>query len=261
MKLSPYKELKIIFCFRPHFLFIIGAFLASCSSYRQNIMFKDAESHAVQTAVQQAEKNYVIQKNDYLTMEVYSNKGERIIDPDFKLTQVSENGNSAARPEARYLVDVTGTVKLPMVGDLKVEGLTIREVEGILQKEYAKLYTDPFIVVKYQNKRVVVLGAPGGQVIPLENENTPLVEILAVTKGIDNNAKAHNIRILRKDQVFVADFTTIDGYRKGNMIMEPGDVVYIEPIRRPLIEVVRDYGPFISIATTLTTLVVVITSK
>ena len=41
---------------------------------------------------------------------------------------------------------------------------------------------------------------------------------------------------------------------------ELGDIVYVEPIRKPFSEGVRDYGPILSIITTLTTLIVVIVS-
>jgi polysaccharide export outer membrane protein len=145
-----------------------------------------------------------------------------------------------------------------MVGDVKLEGLTIREAESLLQDAYSTYYSKPFVVLNYINKRVVVLGAPGGQIIPLTNENVELVEILALAKGINIDAKAHNIRVLRKEKVFLIDMSTIDGYLKGNMIMEPGDIVYVEPVRKPVSEAVRDYGPLVSLVASLVTLIIVI---
>ena len=85
-----------------------------------------------------------------------------------------------------------------------------------------------------------------------------LVEVIALAKGIDNNAKSGNLRVLRNDDVFLIDLSTIDGFKKGNMIMEPGDVVYIEPIRRPFSEGLRDYAPAFAIITSLATLIIVI---
>jgi polysaccharide export outer membrane protein len=63
---------------------------------------------------------------------------------------------------------------------------------------------------------------------------------------------------LRGEEYFLVDFSTIDGYRKGNMIMQPGDIVYVEPVRRPVSEAVRDYGPLLSLAVSLSTLVIVL---
>jgi polysaccharide biosynthesis/export protein len=239
---------------------VVVLLLSSCGSYRQNIMFKVPEGAGLKRDVQAVEKNYVIQHNDAITLMVYTNDGERVIDPDFKLMKDMPVQNSAGsiRPVIHYLVNTDGNAKLPMVGPITLVGLTLREAEQLLQKEYSKFYHDPFVVLEFHNKRVVVLGAPGGQVIPLVNQNVRLVEVLALAKGIENNAKAHNIRVLRGDQVFVADFSTIDGYTKSNMIMEPGDVVYVEPIRRPLVESIRDYGPVIAVVSSLTTLVIVL---
>jgi polysaccharide export outer membrane protein len=231
---------------------------ASCASYKQNIMFRVDDPKVVQQQVQTAEQNYVIQVNDLLQLEVYTNNGERIIDPDLQLTREQGQQNLTTRPAPAYLVDVAGTARFPMVGQVKIDGLKIREAEEIMQKEYAKYYHGAFVILKYVNKRVVVLGAPGGQVVPLTNENMHLVEVLALAKGVNNDAKAQNIRVLRQDKVFMADLSTYDGYLKHNMVIEPGDVIYVEPVRRPFLEGVRDYGTILSIVTSLSTLVVVI---
>jgi polysaccharide export outer membrane protein len=221
-------------------------------------MFKVPKDYTLAQQTRLAEKNYVIQKNDYLKVMIYTNGGERIVDPNFELLKDSPASSSLMRNEVSYLVDLNGIAKFPLIGDLKVESLTIRQAEEILQKEYTKYYQEPFVVLNYLNKRVIVLGEPGGQVVPLVNENVKLTEVLALAKGIQMNAKAHNIRVLRGDQVFLADFSTVDSYLKTNMIVEPGDVIYVEPIRRPALEALSDYVPFISIITSLSTLVIIL---
>lgn len=242
-------------------LVITTLFVASCGSYKQNIMFKVPDNAGMQQQADDVQRNYIIQVNDFLKLAVFTNKGERIIDPDLELLKdiPAQVGNLRADPN--YLVDVNGMVKLPMVGELKLVGLTIRQAEDVLQKEYAKFYTEPFVTLQYTNKRVVLLGAPGGVVVPLMNENMTLVEVIALGKGVDNFSKAQNIRVLRGDQFFVADLSTIAGYQKSNMIMQHGDIVYIEPIRRPVSEAARDYGPLLSLAISLSTLVIVLIGR
>ena len=207
------------------------------------------------------EKNYVIQKNDLLRLDIFSNNGERLIDPnpDMSGASAKNTGQSTEQQpteQTSYLVDLNGLAKLPMIGEIKLEGLTLRQAEEIVQKEYSKYFKEPFIKMSYSNKRVIVLGAPGGQVIHLTNQNVTVVEVLALAKGVDNFAKAHNIRLIRGTHVYQMDFSTIQGYKDGNMIVEPGDVVYVEPVRRPLTEALRDNYIFIYPLLTIVTVII-----
>lgn len=204
------------------------------------------------------EKNYVIQQNDYLNLEVYSNKGEKLIDPNPELSNPSVNQQNITRQRQNYLVDLNGMAKFPMIGELKLTGLTLRQAEEIIQEEYLKFFKEPFTILTYANKRVIVLGATGGQVIPLVNQNISLVEVLGLAKGLDNFAKAQNIRVLRKEKVFLVDLSTIEGYRKSNMLIEPGDIVYVEPVRRPVSEAFKDYAGIVGLAVSIYTLIIVV---
>ena len=234
--------------------------MLSCGSYRNNIMFRVPASDALNTEAKNAESNYLIQPGDLITLQVYTNDGERLIDPDFHLTQEtpSQGNPTTAKPTRSYLVDDNSSVKLPMVGEVKIAGLSIREAEEHLQNAYSEFYEKPFVTVDFQNKRIIILGAPGGKVVPLTNNQVTLAEVLAMAEGIDNDANATNIRILRGNEMMVADFSTFDGYQKGNILMKPGDIVYVEPIRRPFAESIRDYAPLMTILASITTLVVVL---
>lgn len=238
-------------------LLFISIIAASCG-YKQNIMFKIPEETVLKQQAEEAQRNYVIQVNDYLKLAVYTNNGERIIDPDLELYKDMPVQTGDVKPDPNYLVDINGFVKFPKLGELSLKGLTIREAEAMLQQEYDTFYTDPFVTLQYINKRVILLGSPGGAVVPLTNENVTLVEIIAMGKGIDNLGKAHNIRVLRGEEFYLVDLSTIEGYRKGNMIMQHGDIVYIEPVRRPVSEAARDYGPILSLGLSITTLIIVL---
>lgn len=240
------------------FILLTWVILSSCGSYRQNILFQVSDP-AIQKQWKEAETTYHIQRNDFLTLQLYTNGGERIVDPNRE--SFSKNGNQESSPVSaapQYLVTQNGLVKFPLVGELKMEGLTIREAEEILSEAYEKFYEEAYVLLKVNNKRVIVLGAPGGQVIPLNQENMRLTEVLALAEGISTDARANNIRVIREDKVFIADLSTFEGYQKNNVLMEPGDIVYVEPVRRPFIEALRDYSPVITIVTSLATLIFII---
>jgi polysaccharide export outer membrane protein len=209
-------------------------------------------------AARQAEGNYMIRKNDLLKISVFTNKGERIIDPDFELQRSNNQQGMQSRPDYEYLVNTEGLVHLPLVGDVKVEGLTLRQAEEMLQKAYSAYYTQPYVRMQCTSNRVVVLGLPQSKVVPLPYENMTLAEVIAMAGGLDRDSRADNVRIIRDDQLYVANLSTAQGYTNNNMLVQPGDIIYIEPIRRPASEALRDYFPIVSILSSLITLIVVL---
>ncbi len=253
-------------------LLIIASFFSSCGMYKQNIMFKTKKEYrteALMAAATQADKNYVIQKNDFLAINVYTNKGEVIIDPNLELVKERGATNTVVVEKPKFIVQPDGCVRFPMIDPVKLEGYTLLQADSVLQLAYDKFYTDVFVKTKYLNKRVIVLGGSssisGGKVIPLENENMNIIEILAIVGGIGNDARAGNIRLIRGDlknpTVFIIDLRTIEGMRKANLKVEPGDIIYIEPVRRVALETLRDITPFLSFITTVLTLIVLINSN
>jgi polysaccharide biosynthesis/export protein len=229
-------------------------------------MFKlkeDADLSWLSSDVQVLEKQYIIKANDLLDIRVYTNKGERIIDPNFELSKdISQNQQQQNRP--RFQVFEDGTVKFPMVDTVKIAGMNLREAEQYLSAKYNSYYKDAFVTLEYLNKRVVVLGAPGGKVIPLENENISVIEAIALAGGIDQGGKAHNIRLirgdLRKPEVFLIDLSTIEGTRMSMTSALPGDIIYVEPTRKIVTEGINDFMTVFSILISTLTLIVLIES-
>jgi polysaccharide export outer membrane protein len=238
--------------------------LYSCKVYKSNIMFKTEYEYVVDSirkANSEPDKNFVIARNDYITIKVYTNKGERIIDPDFELMKgIPINGIQI--PEIRYLVRQNGKVFLPMVGDIKLEGYNIRQADSILSMEYSKYYYDVFVNTKIANKRVVVIGAIGGKVIPLENDNINLIEVIALYGGMSNDSRAGRIRLIRGDlkkpDVSLINLSTIEGMKKASLSIEPNDIIYIEPVRRNFPQFIQDVYPLLTAVTSLVSIILLI---
>jgi protein involved in polysaccharide export with SLBB domain len=281
----------------------------SCASnryYNQRVLFRltDEKGNQIDTAklrvaVNRTDRNYRIQPNDFLDIRVYTNKGERIIDPNGELQLGSSAGQvpslaprSTAAPSGRaaqvsraggsssgleLLVQANGMVAVPIIGQTHLSGLTLHQADSTLQVLFAPYYRDTFIQTRVTNNRVIILGSPGGIVVPLANDNMNLLEVLALAGGVDGGSggggtsgvyryggKTSNIRIIRGDlknpRIEQIDLSTIAGMRRANLQMEPNDIVYIEPVRRPLLDGLADAGPvFSATATLLSALSIVIT--
>ncbi|HEX8329102.1 MAG TPA: polysaccharide biosynthesis/export family protein [Hymenobacter sp.] len=247
---------------------------------------RQIDSTKLRVAVNRTERNYVIQANDILEVRVNTNRGERILDPNGELQFGQPTGSTPARSTTRpasrnigqgagaatagseFLVQADGTVTLPQVGRIKLSGLSLLQADSVLAGRFSEYYIQPFVTTRVNNNRVIVLGVSGGQVIPLANDNMNLLEVLALAGGIDgaagggggpnrNGGRADNIRIIRGDlknpRVQQVDLSTLNGMRRANLQVEPNDVIYIEPIRRPLIDALNEASPLVSVASLLLT--------
>lgn len=254
-------------------LFLIG--LTSCGKkiYNQNILFKTDGSikpAKMEGVLLNTKQNYIIQSNDFISLQIYSNEGEFLVEPpppaglDGNAGNIQFQNNNIQNTQS-YLIRKDGLAFLPLIGEIKLAGYTLKQADSLLSKLYSKYYKDSFVRTQYLNKRVFLLKGTSGQVIPLANENTSLIEVLAIGGGVDNNTRASNIRLIRGDlsdpYVEVIDLTTIEGMKQANLILQPNDIIYLEPIRKTFIERISDISPILSFVTTVLTLVTLIITR
>lgn len=228
-------------------LFVL--FFSSCKLMRSNLMLKTPKDFAYDQLKDSVSKqNYRIEKNNFLKINIYSNEGFEIID-------LANRANSF-RLDIDYLVDNNGEAKLPLAGKVKLAGLTVQEAELYLQEVYDKFYVKPFVRVRVANKRVTVFPGNGGtaKVITLANENTTVMEALALTGGIQEDGKAYKVKLIRNDgspkpKVYLMDLSTIEGISAGNSVVLANDIIYVEPRYRFAKTLVAEITPLISLLT------------
>jgi polysaccharide export outer membrane protein len=158
-------------------------------------------------------------------------------------------------------------VDLPIIGHTKVDSLNIHQCDSLLANLYGKYYLDVFVLSKVSNPRVFVLGigssgnAGGGnsigraQVVTLDHENTTLFEILAKNGGVGLYSYTNRIKIIRGNlsnpTIFTIDISKWNSYQQSNLVVQPNDIIYVEPLRRGAIEFLRDFSQISSVFTLL----------
>jgi polysaccharide export outer membrane protein len=202
--------------------------------------------------------DYKISVNDLVTVRLYSQDGFRLID----YTSLIENGvgSLGVTSSTDYLVEPDGTVRIPVLGRLHITGYTIREATQILEQKFSQYYIKPFILLSVTNRRVIVFpGDPGAaRVVPLTNNNTTLIEVLANMGGITNNGKAKQIKLIRgnpnKPDIYLIDLSKIEDIKLAYTIMQEGDIIYVTPQRQLATDVVNKITPTISAISVVTSL-------
>jgi polysaccharide export outer membrane protein len=237
-------------------LLIVGTlFFASCN-INPSVMFRVPSSYEYDVDQTIGNVEYRVSPNDIVSMSVYTNDGFKLIDLTASAESVMSRGGAGMNNMSfQYLVEPDGNMKLPIIGKLKLAGLTIREAEKFLETQYANFYNKPFVVIRIVNRRVTVFPGTGGsgRMVNLDNESTTVIEALALAGGITNTGKARKIKLIRGDlrnpRVILIDLSTIEGLKQGNLLLQANDIIYVEPVPRISQEVLTQIAPIVGILT------------
>jgi polysaccharide export outer membrane protein len=94
-------------------------------------------------------------------------------------------------------------------------------------------------------------------VVPLENDNTTLFEVLAASGGIPENGKADQIKLIRGDlknpEEYLIDLSTLKGIKNADLVLQANDVIYIELRKEYVTKVFARITPYLVIMSTLIT--------
>ncbi len=230
-------------------LLVISAF-SSCRVLRPSLMLKTPPNYVFEkVSDSMATQEYHIAPTDAISFRILSNEG-------FKLVDISTTTTNLAASTIETTVELDGSVKLPLIGRLKLEGLTVREAEQLLETRFTEFYVGPYILFKVTNKRVIVFPGNAGQarVVPIANNNTTVFEALALAGGITEDGRAYRVKLVRKaspkPKVYLMDLSTIDGLKQGNTIVQANDIIYVEPRIRVGQRITSEIFPYISLITT-----------
>jgi polysaccharide biosynthesis/export protein len=233
-----------------YLLFLI-VFISGCKVFVPSKMLRQGKYPISQFPDTLKQQEYKIAVNDQLQINVYTNDGEKIIDPIGIANNLSvQNANSM------YLVEFDGQIKLPIIGRTQISNLTLREAEKMLEEKYTTYFNKPYVQLKVTNNRVTIF--PGGQgsqalVVTLNNPNTTLFEALAIAGGIQDG-KAHKIKLIRGDlknpQVYLIDLSTIEGMIKANLILQANDIIYVEPRNKIPQKIIEGITPYLTLLST-----------
>ena len=245
-------------------------FLSGCT-INQDILFGTGEGYEfanLDELKQQDSPGYRIAPNDMLTFQLFSNAGERL-NQGTAGTFSGEMGGGAQSQQMMnmgrqggmtYTVKPDGLVELPELGDIRLEGLTVEEAEGLLEDAYTSFYNKPYVVIRITNNRVFVFPGEAGSatVVPLVNMNTTLLEVLAMTGGIAARGNASNVKLIRKTEngrdVYKMDLSVVKGLDDANMVVQAYDIIYVEPMPQLVRETTESLTPITSLISTLTVL-------
>jgi polysaccharide biosynthesis/export protein len=214
------------------FGFLLLSLLNSCINIKKLTYFNTISKDSI-AKIDQSILVSNIKKNDVLQISIFTldDAVNRIMNPTSGSVTSALPGTLVG-----YLVDENGIIKLPILGPLKVDGLTKNQLakmitDGLLDKKIAK---DPVVTVRIINYEVTVLGEvskPG--VIAVPNERITLPEALGDAGDLTIYGQREKILLIREvngnriykrfslndQQIFDKDIYNLQNH----------DIIYVEP--------------------------------
>jgi len=177
-----------------------------------------------------------IQKNDILTIAVTAAdpKVTAPFNPVSSMTtsNLNQSVDLALRPT--YTVDVDGNIMLPMLGKVRVEGLTRLQAIEKIRSELSQYIKDPGVNMNFNNFRVSVLGEvahPGSFIMP--TERVTILEALGMAGDLTIRGVRQNVTLIREingqKSMHHLDLTKQETLNSPYYYLAQNDVIYVEP--------------------------------
>lgn len=135
-----------------------------------------------------------------------------------------------------YLIDVDGNIDYPVLGKVKLVGLTVEEAKELFKKKFSEgqLLKDPVVMIRVLNFRITVAGevrSPG--VYPVSGERVSILEALGMAGDLTIKGRRDNILVVRdfngtKTYTRI-DLTNKEVFNSPVYYLTQNDYVYVEP--------------------------------
>ncbi len=220
-------------------LIFLGSICVSCVSSEKLVYFQDlSEGQMLLDTIQKSSK---IQPDDLLSIVVsaYDLNAVRpfnLISETRPTQEVSGVTINNTNQQQAYLTAQDGTIDFPVLGRIKVAGLTRTELSAMLGKRISEYVKDPIVTIRILNFKVSLLGElnrPG--TYNFEGERLTLPAALGLAGDMTVYGRRDNVLVIRDDgktkNYKYLDLRSADILNSDYYYLQQNDVVYVEPNR------------------------------
>lgn len=231
---------------------LVTALLSTgCSTPKDIAYFQGTHDAEVLEIAAVADKEIRIQPHDKLSITVTSK--DPVLSQMFNLQVITNssaqrssfNGSADFRDYGvgysegieGFTVSADGTIDYPVLGKIKVEGMTRSELSAFIKGEIMGrgLIKDPIVTVEFLNVGFSVLGevaAPGRY--DLNADVITILEGISIARDLSIQGNRTNVKVLRKEgdkvKTYVVDLTDAKALANSPAYyLKQGDIIYVEP--------------------------------
>lgn len=254
--------------FRHVLLLMVSVLLvSSCVSRKEIAYFQGIENLVSEVNLEPIR----FKENDLLSITVSAANLESVLPFNLLLysratsNRSPESFNSNNTYEVGYLVDSDGEINFPVLGSIRVKGLTPKELHEYLTKQLEEYILNPIVNIRILNFRISILGEvqrPGTYMVP--GERIALPEALGLAGDLSIFGMRDNILVIREtDSIKTYKYLNLldaDVLNSDFYYLQQNDVVYVEPnkAQRQSSSFNRNASVYVSIASLLISVLVII---
>ena len=201
----------------------------SCASRKDVVYFQDAS--AFETIVSDNTHTNKFKVDDVVNIHIST------LDPQASLpfNLFKGSNESGMRPQqVDYIIDKNGEIDFPVIGKIRLVGLSSEETKILLTEKLKDYLKDPIINIRIQNFTVTVLGEvnrPG--TYPVNGEQITILEAIGLANDLTIKGKRNNVMVIRDfngTKVYTRlDLTKKEALSSPVFYLTQNDVVYVEP--------------------------------
>ena len=155
------------------------------------------------------------------------------------VTTLSVESNALFNPSASeigYRVDNGGNINFPIIGQIKVDGLTIAQAQIKVSKEVEKYAKNPNVAVQFLNFKITVIGEVNRpNSFSVVNDRINVLEALGLAGDMTIYGKRNNVLIIRQNgnerTMARINMNNRDVLNSPFFNLKQNDIVYVEPDR------------------------------
>ncbi len=217
-------------------------FMCACKSVPKDITyFQDLENEKEQ---QVSTLNYIeyepkIKNSDVLLITVSSPTLNQEVVAQFNLPTTSylAPGESVAMQSTTmqtYIVDKNGIINYPVIGKVKVGGLTLSDAIDSITARVAEYVDDPIVNVNILSFKVSVLGevkVPGPVVVT--NSRISVLDAIGAAGDLTIYGNRKNVKLVRdnngQQEVAYLDLTSKEIFSSPYFYLQQNDIIVVDP--------------------------------
>jgi len=203
---------------------------SSCLSRKQTDYFqvKKDSAKAMEVLPLNVLRDPVVQPYDLINIQVNS------INPDAArfFNPVPESEAADTDVPTAYMVDSLGQIEMPIIGKVKVAGMTTRVIRDTLRVRLEKFLQNPTLQVYYASFNVTLLGEvkiPG--LYNSKTEKLTITDALGMAGDLTIYGDRKKVMLIRemdgKKFLTNIDLTRRDIFMSPDYFLRPGDIIYV----------------------------------